>query len=155
MDKLGGALGMDDVHGIAGRMLEAKNIDVTEFDALLNGILTYSEKREEWQILLESAYQRLAKPCRPRTRFLMMAYRNAVSDHVGVLRLMPQRFCGKFALIEMAYAVESALAPRDLKLAAVLAGRLPRAIRDAAQPSMKAHLRGLLAQCRTSAGSEV
>src|SRR5207249_2698188 len=85
-DGIGGIPMMDDVLRIAGRALEAKKLNPGEFAALLNGILTHGEKCEQWQVIIESAYQRLAKSYRPGTRFLMMSYRSTVSDHAGVLQ---------------------------------------------------------------------
>jgi len=142
---------MDEVLRIASRTLEGKRIGASEFGAFLNGVLTHTENPEGWKTLILSAYKGLNRHCNPTTRFLMMSFYSTIRDDPGVLGLMPRRFCGTFALIEMAYAVESALALKNTGLVTKLSLRLPRAVRDADHPIMKSHLRSLLVECRKQA----
>lgn len=115
-------------------------IAAASFNEALNEILTFERRRQKWTPLVEDAYRRLLKRERPAVRFMMMSFRSSCFDHAGLLRLMPHRFTGEFALVELSYVLDAAFALENMNLARKLAGRLPRAIRCAEHSCMKGWL---------------
>jgi hypothetical protein len=83
---------------------------------------------------VETTYERLPKRERPASRFWMMAFRSRCSDHDGVLRFMPKRFAGEFALVELALVMEATFELGRTELMEKLAKRLPLAIHEALIP---------------------
>jgi hypothetical protein len=123
----------------------------SQYHDALNTILThggrlgYAERFRQWQSLVESAYRRLTPVGRAKARFLIMSFRSECHDHAGVLRVRPKRFTGPFALVELAMAMQAALALDSRPVARKLATRFARAIESADLACMQSHLLLLLA----------
>ena len=130
----------------ARRNLNDLTMPAKAFNDALNAILTHTDKLKPWTRLVESAYERLPKRDRPSTRFFIMSFRAGRHDYDGVLRLMPQRFAGIFALVILAYVMEAALALDKQDLLRKLVKRLPHAIEDAEHPIMREHLQFCLSE---------
>jgi hypothetical protein len=123
----------------------------SQYHVALNTILTHGGRLEDaegfrhWQSLVESAYRRLAPSGRAAARFLTMSFRSECHDHIGVLRVRPKRFAGPFALVELALAMQAALALDNRPVARKLATRFARAIESADHACMQSYLLLLLA----------
>ena len=126
--------------------LKDSKITARVFNDALNSILTHSDKLKPWTQLVESAYERLSQRERPLARFFIMSFRAGRRDYEGVLRVMPKRFVGTFALVNLAYVMEAAFALDNEALVRKLAKRLPHSLEDADHPIMREHLRGCLSE---------
>ena len=116
------------------------------FNDALNAILTLADKLKPWTPLVESAYERLPRHDRPSARFFIMSFRSVRHDHEGVLQLIPKRFTGEFAPVELAYVLEATFELGRTELMEKLAKRLPRAVSEAENPTMQSHLLLCLAE---------
>ena len=130
----------------ARRRLNDPIMTAGAFNDALNAILTHADKLKPWTNMVETAYERLPKRERPSARFFIMSFRAGRHDYDGVLRLMPQRFAGIFALVILAYVMEASLALDKQEILRKLAKRLPHAIEDANHPIMRRHLRFCLSE---------
>lgn len=134
-------LGMkEDALRLARLNLEQNTVTVEKFNDALNAIQVFADKTRPWTAVVESAYEHLSKREKPAVRFLMMSFYNASPNHEAVLRLKPKRFTGKFALVELAYALEATFALDKTEIMGTLARCLPRAINEADHPIMQARL---------------
>lgn len=125
---------------LARQLLKAPRITAPTFAQALNTILTLSDTVKPWRALVETAYERVPKQSRGAVRFWIMSIRNACHDHEGVLRLVPKRFGGEFALLELLYAMDATFATGDKNMMRKLARRLPRPIDRATNPETQAML---------------
>lgn len=136
---------------LARTTLNGPNLTGSQYHDALNTILIHggrlgdAERFRQWQSLVESAYRRLTPPGRAAARFLTMSFRSECHDHTGVLRVRPKRFAGPFALVELALAMQAALALDNRPVARKLATRFARAIESADHACMQSYLLLLLA----------
>ncbi len=124
----------------ARTILKQSPITAEAFNDALNAIQTLTGRIKPWAELVEAAYMRLPKRQRPRSRFWIMAFRNASRNHEGVLKLTPGRFAGEWALLELAYALEASFELGRTEIMEKLARRLPHAITEADHPMMQSYL---------------
>jgi hypothetical protein len=57
---------------------------------------------------VERSYERLPLGGRSRSRFWLLSFRYFCDDFQGVLLLLPKRFAGQFAIVELLFALEAA-----------------------------------------------
>jgi hypothetical protein len=140
MDGFGG-LGMKkDALALARRVLRSKSVSAKEFENALDAILTHADRCKPWKTLVESAYARLSRRDQKAVRFLMLSFCASSGFYEDASRFIPQRFDGAFGLLEMVFAVHTALATGETALAKKLTKLLPRAIKEAPHPMMKSLL---------------
>ena len=84
---------------------------------------------------MESAYERVPETSARACAVLDHVVSNECHDHEGVLRLLPKRFTGEFALLELIWALEAAFGTNDEALMRNWPQRLPRAIDQAELPA--------------------
>jgi hypothetical protein len=122
------------------RILKTRPIAGPALAEALDTILTLADSVKPWQALAESAYRRLPKREQGAVRFWMMAIRSSCHDDKGVLQLVPKRFTGPSALLQLLWAMQATFETGDRDLMRKLAARLPRAIHQAADSQMQAML---------------
>ena len=125
---------------LARRILKRETLNADEFGKALNAILTLADQCKPWAKKVEAAYARLSKRGQKAVRFWMQSFHTAQRNFEAALRFIPNRFDSEVALVELAFAMDAALATGRRELAGKLAKRLPRYIKDAEQPEMKAML---------------
>ena len=131
---------------LARRFLKGRAIAPSDFCDALNAVLTLADHVRKWRLLVESAYSRLPKGGRAAVRFWMMAIRNACGDHEAVLQLMPRRFIGEHALLEVIYCMDAVYDSGDRELMKRLAPRLRRFAWQAEHPMTQGQLLLCLAE---------
>jgi hypothetical protein len=122
------------------RMLKSPTVREPAFSDALGTILSVADKVKPWKALVEAAYERLPRSDRPKVRFWMMSIRSSSKDYAGVLSLVPKRFTGPWALLELITAMEATFETNNKELMRQLALRLPRAIEQAEFPWTQARL---------------
>ena len=137
---------------LARRLLKRETQTAEEFSETLDAILTLADKCKPWAPLVETAYARLSKRDQKTTRFWMLCFYISHHSYEAALRFVPQRFGGELPWVELAFAVEAALATGKMDLANKLARRVPRAIENADHPMMKSQLLLSLAECLARQG---
>jgi len=131
---------------LARRALKRTDIGATTFNDALDAILRQADKLKPWTMLVEGAYARLPKCDHKSVRFMLVSFRHSIHDHEGVLQLRPRHFGGEFALCELSFGMDAAMALNKMDLAGTLARRLPSAMRAAREPTMQSILRLNLAE---------
>jgi len=120
--------------------LKSCRMTAEKFNEALNAVLTMSDRLSSWMQRVESSYERVPKSRRAAARFYLISFRASLGDHEGVLRLMPKRFAGPAALVELAFVMDAALSLNRKDVVLSLTRRLPRAIEVAEHPMTRAHL---------------
>lgn len=128
------------------RLLKAPTVAAPTFAEAVHAILILADKVKLWKALVESAYARIPKRKRGLVRFWIMSVRNVCDDAEGVLQLIPKRFTGKWALLELIWAVEATFATGRDELMNTLASRLLRIVDKAQDPPTQALLSLCLAE---------
>jgi hypothetical protein len=129
------------------RLLNEPSVATPTFAEAAMAILSLVGRADRWRAQMESAYERMPKRQRRAARFWLLSIRHGCLDHEAVLRLLPRRFTGKFASLELAWALEAAFATNNEPLLRALAPRLPRVLRRASHPTAKSQLWLGLARC--------
>jgi hypothetical protein len=137
---------------LARRALRRPDIRAKTFNDALDAILIQADKLKPWTMLVEGAYARLPKRDHKSVRSMLVSFRHSIRDHEGVLQLLPRHFSGEFALYELSFGMDAAMALNKMELAGTLARRLPRAMRAACEPTLQSILRLNLAEFFTRTG---
>jgi hypothetical protein len=140
LDGLVGAGMKKEALALARRLLKAPIIVASEFAVAVHAILILADRVKPWKRLVEAAYERLPKRKRGSVRYWIMSARDACHDYEGVLRLVPKRFTGEFALEELIWAMEATFETNNEELMRKLAVRLPPLIDHAKEPATQAVL---------------
>jgi hypothetical protein len=146
LDGLVGAGMKKEALALARRLLKDPALTAPSFADAVNAILTFADSVKPWKPLVESAYERVPARKRGSVRFWIMSVRDACHDYEGVLRLVPKRFTGEFALQELIWAMGATFETNNKELMRKLAVRLPRVIDQAEDPATQAVLCVCLAE---------
>jgi tetratricopeptide (TPR) repeat protein len=147
------AMGMKrDALRLARQNLKNRVITAGLFNRSVNVILFQSDRLKSWSVLIEHAYARMSRREQGLARSWMFAYDYCLKDYARAARFIPRRFKGACDPHHLALATDTMLELGNRREARRLARRLPRAIREAGDPTEQAMLSCSLAEYLASEG---
>jgi hypothetical protein len=131
---------------LARQKLKSLSIRGADFRSALDVLLVQADKLRTWSPLVEAAYARLSKRDQRSTRLSMLAFHYSTRNYERASHFIPPRFGSGCDSIELAFAVDTMLELGNITEANKLAGKLPRAIQNAENPTAQAVLVNCLAE---------
>lgn len=137
---------------LARQNLKSREIKADSFNRSVNVILFQADRPKSWSALIERAYARMPRREQHLARSWMFAYCYCLKDYARAARFVPRRFKGACDPHHLALATDTMRELGNRRETKRLARRLPRAIREAGNPTEQAMLSNSLAEYLASEG---
>jgi hypothetical protein len=130
----------------ARKLLKKRDLSASSFIAALGVLLANGGRLKRDKPLVVCAYQRLNRRAQRAARFWMLSFHHSNQDWAEALHFVPKHFRDEFGLIALMFSMDVLVELDRLEKAALLAPKLRRAIKVAANQQMKSFLRISLAE---------